>query len=103
MKFKYKKYQKYKIKILIDCIDRCLSLKITRIITRIIAVRFDGDGFSARLERRARKKRVKYPIPTETESRERSFVRIIILSARVSHHTAIWRVHYLLAKLAHRR
>lgn len=75
MKFKYKKYQKYKIKILIDCIDRCLSLKITRIITRIIAVRFDGDGFSARLERRARKKKelnIQFP-QKQNRGREASY------------------------------
>lgn len=61
---------------LIDCIDSRLSLKITSIITRIIAVRFNGDGFSARLE--SLKKRVKYSIPTETESlaRERGRVHL---------------------------
>lgn len=67
-------------------------------------MRFNGDGFSARLERRAREKELNIQFPQrQNRGREASRTNNYLICTRIASYTAIWRVHYLLAKLAHRR
>lgn len=80
-----------------------MSIKYSRIIVIILT----EIGFLLKEELTTERESLRENNTAETESRKivLHFARIIILSicARVSHHTAIWRVHYLFAKLAHSR